>query len=522
MGEEKRGKYVLEDLSRHPIEGFCTNTVLNKELIDAGMGPWAGHTWILMPMDQYSLLDFTAKPGDTSGLYYSLAFQLPKWEYVLQKADEWVEVSPIHAQYYQITLKQKEELEGKIKAGLASAGQAVADLELIKHDERKYREFLNYFGWEYKDGKWTPTKKKDDLALRSVFIDQVDVHTGDIAIRQIVQRWPTLIIDFMKLTDEDIDADKLKKKLVISKAEAVVLVAKNKLFLNWKQMFGPEVKTRYERISELVRSRETSIKEYREWLTPIIARHKMLGEGLSRPEKRMDMLTSFIHSAGHATSSSEIVLWAWRELVSPEFYRGGTELIAKEIAAGKFPYDDWTKKNMIFGKKHGLINKYPWLTDKWVKEQLEFFRNNRWYFPDKLYYSFFEIRYIKTNIRSASGNETEDGMFFVNSVFLSQNALFVKMLELRAKQEELNQYINRLLGIGSEIKGDSAIEQKSIFDSVKGFLNYFSIPMSLIKRGPYEHDFDERITKSYLVPQGAERYHPIINLLKTNMGLGVK
>ncbi len=497
-------------------------------------GRYLGHALFAGPREAQTSIDYTTPPGVTYNLYYSLCFQLGKWEYVVQRADEWIEVSPSHAQYYQLTHKQKEELEAKIKSGLASAAQAVADLELLKHDERKYREFLNYMGVQYKDGKFEQVGKTDEHSLKAVFIDQVDVHTGDgISMRSIVSRWPTLITDFLKLKDDDMDPDSIKKKLDVSKAEAVVLVTKNKLYQQWKELFVPEIKARYERIITLVRSREKSVEEYREWLKPVIARHKMIEEALLRPAQRQSLRTSFMTPSGHSVATSNIVLWAWRFSSPLEIQKGGTERQAIEWAEKKLdPADEWTMKNLIFHPKHGLVVKYPWITKEWVeKKKKEILAEskgakNPWLIPHKLYYAFHIISFTKSNIKNAAGNELEDGVFDVNLIYMSQNAVFVKILELMAKKEELNRYIDGLIGIGPVVTETKEKEEKEgirerISSNLEKITSYFNIPMTFIKRGPYERDWDERITKIMLASASAYRYSPIVEFIKKKMGIGV-
>ncbi len=290
------GKYVLadENFVKDPVSGDVKGI---GAVFSGPKNPWLGHALIASPYESHMTLDFTGPPGASSGIYYALAFQLGKWEHNVHKIDEWVEVSPVHAQFYQLTIKQKEDLENKIKSGLGSAAQAVADLELLLHDKRKYEEMLHYMGYESKvidgeeqidfsvdsDDKKRKEREKrvDNHSLKAMFIDQVDIHTGEgISMRSIVSRWPTLISDYQRMADEDMNPDKVKDKLGVSKAEGVVLVTKNKLFLEWKKLFLPEVKARYVRIMELVRSRRTSVEQYKEWLKPVIARHKLLKEGL--------------------------------------------------------------------------------------------------------------------------------------------------------------------------------------------------------------------------------------------------
>src|SRR3989344_1276464 len=139
MGEEK---FILNDLSRNNVTGETRVDLRNAFPLD--------RAWCLTPFEAYVRINFTGPVGSSSAIYYSLVFQLGKWEYLRQKASEFLEVSPIHGQYYQLSHKQREELEGRIKTGLASASQAVADMELLLHDMRKYKEFLHYMGYQTK------------------------------------------------------------------------------------------------------------------------------------------------------------------------------------------------------------------------------------------------------------------------------------------------------------------------------------------------------------------------------------
>ncbi len=520
-------------------------------------GKYLGHVVINGPREAQVEMNPTTPPGGTDALTISLVFQLGKWEWLGRaKIDEWIEVSPTFAQYYQITLKQKEELEARIKSGLASAAQAVADLELLKHDQRKYREFLDYFGYEFdennyqkpekeKEAKvwekyWKKTGTRDEHALRAVFIDQVDAHTGEgIAIRSIVQRWPTLIVDFMKLSDDDTDVDKIKTKLGVSKAEAVVLSTKNRIFLEWKKLFEPEIKARYERIEELVRSRQESVKSYRDWLKPIIARHKMLEEGLSTAGRRGMTISSppfsTLLTIGRAMAISNTKYWAWRHMPLPELEKGGTERLAVELAENHIkPDDEWTRKNLIFHLKHGLVVAYPWITKEWVDDKVK--DAKKLVKEGTMYYAFLEIDFLRTNLRTAGGDEVEDSIYDLNGLFFSKNALIVKILEMYAKQDELNRYVESLIGIRAgdrEVKMPVKKEEKqkrfgklssgaAIVKATAGkFAYFFSLPFGFFKHGPYERDFDERLTKYWLRDMAQRRFEPVVKFIKDKMGYGI-
>jgi len=149
--------YILSDLSRTPFSGIA----VNKKLLNI-CTKWIdeGNAVFYPPSDQCTVLNFTGNLGAATGIFYSTMFQLRKWEFNVKKAGETIEVSPVHQQYYQLTQKQKEDLESRIKKGLASASQSVADLELLEHDLRKYQDFIKYFGMEYNEesGSFENTK----------------------------------------------------------------------------------------------------------------------------------------------------------------------------------------------------------------------------------------------------------------------------------------------------------------------------------------------------------------------------
>src|SRR3989344_5881343 len=449
-------EFILDDkmfMNRDLIRGIPRATVNGKGFDSEYFGPqgkYLGHAVCAMPFEMFTKINPTTPPGMTSGIWMSLLLQLRKWEYNgVKKISETIEVTPTYSQYYHITIAQKDEIEGRIKAGLQSISQSIADLELLKHDERKYREFLDYFGVKYnpdgpEDERWSSTNKRDEHALRAVFIDQVEAHTGDsIAMRNIVSRWPTLITDFMRM-DNETDVNIITEKLNVSKAEAVVLSSKNRLFKEWKELFEPELKSRYQKIMELVRSREYTVHMYREWLAPNILRHKLLAEGLEGERAGSShMHENFLFNPSQAIAVNNIRAWAWRFYTATEFSRmAGSEEQAVEQAVGQTierdglvtgqsdgafsPYDKWTRDNLVFHKDHGLVVKYKWITKEWADAKAKGIMGSSMITRRKLYYSFFILDINKMNMRLASGDEIEDADFYIYGVFMSQNVLLVK------------------------------------------------------------------------------------------------
>lgn len=504
------------------------------ELPDIGKGsPFLGMALVAGPgvkdpdkgSNLFIKLNFTGPPGACSGLYYALVFQLGKWNYNVVKVDEWINVSPEHAQYYQMIMGQKQALEGTIKAGLQSAAEAVANYDMLSHDLRKLKEILNYY------------KDEDDHSLKAMFIDQVDVHTDipntPIALRSIVSRWPTIIHDFIRVQkEEDIDP----KKLGVSQSECVILKTKLKLYNQWKDMFRQTVIDRYDSLKGLVESRKKTIEEYRKWLKPYIARFKMMRLGGERTEVMKEAYKSFVDLTGQATFGNSIKLWAWRPFKVPEIRKSPVERFGKFVLR---PDDNFVRLNFIFSKENGLAKIYPWLLDEkegktvgdgMIKDIIE----KQWNIsnalePEVLYYVFFEIDVFRAGSKTPSF-ELEDITFDIKAYILSQNMMLVKFLELKCREHEMERYVDEILGVSEEaVKRDfpelfkPEKEEFKIPDYFAGIRKYLQAPRiiifpSIAKAGFYERDFADRITAYYIKPAGA-MFTEIRDFLKEKMGI---
>ncbi|MCK4729678.1 MAG: hypothetical protein KAT28_00005 [Candidatus Aenigmarchaeota archaeon] len=496
--------------------------------------PLVGKIVAVPPLGQNEEFNFTLPKGKGTDLWYSFLPHLDKRGYQITKVSENLEVSPVDAGYYNLTQKQKDEMEMKIKQGLASVAQAVSDFELIAHDVRKYKEFLKMI------------KEDDEHSLRAIFIDEVDISTGNNSIKGIVIRWPTLISDFMTLGEKlptEADVNKIKDELKISKAEAVLLSTKQRLYNNWKKIFGPEIEGRLSRLLAQKNSRERTIEEYKNWLRPLVARHKLYKEGLSNPESARKKLSDVWHSPSQAISTSETKIWAWQPIVPIEPRKGTMEMKGNEF--GIDPYDKFIEDNFIFNEKKGLKSEYSWIDEKWVKKTVEEIKDSDWMKENNPYYVLLEVKYSNYIIKFPTGDEMDDVTFKTENWFLSQNALLVLLLKIKAQQEDFDREINQLIGISGEnpVEGEtieSIVEswkedikdEKGALDSIKEnaqkvqkqvskIIDFFGLEFALSRKGPYEHDFADRITNIYLVSTAIDFYIPHLKLyLLEAVGVG--
>lgn len=471
--------YILDPMYfPDPGGGIISDNVPWVQYLNpAAKGKWVGFADMVQALDQNIILELTSPVGTWTSLYYGLMAQLGNWEWNTRKFDESIEVSPLYKGFYEMVMSERQNIEIKIKKVVDDIIAHTSDLELLMHDLRRYKEFYDYFNFDRKGGG-----KPDEHSLKAVFVDMVDFHAGEgapgrlsMSFMQQNNIFPTIIQDFFALTSEE-DLEKNDRLRNIPTVEKEMLRTKWKAYLQWKEIFGKEVRSRYTRLKELADAKKAMIEKSKEWLKPFIARHEVLKEGIAA-----DMGKRYIadpwHPAVQPTSSTSITVWAWKEFPAAEIHKMSGEEFVKELKKEYSfiePYeerdgqtkvlkyrleDEWTMKNLILDPDVGLKNKYPFITREWVQKKVnEIYAVDDWFRAKKrirrnyLYYAFLEINFNVWTTRTATGLEIEDTNIGVRAYWMSRNILLTKLLELKAKQEKFENDLNRLLGIDPDIK----------------------------------------------------------------------
>jgi len=512
----------IEDIPERMREGTATpNKMVSDQLRDEYIKhPAHGVAFCAGPFEMRRVFDFTGLRGSGSNIYYSLIYQLPKWKYFIRKVDEFIEVTPTWAEYYNLTIAQKQKLEASIKQGLTSAAQAVSDFELLKHDLRRYREVLDYFK--------NAAHSKDEHVLRSLFVDRVDAHIGEgYSMITMAKRWPTIITDFIRMSSDLNDPEEIRKGLDVSAAEATVLLTKNQLYTEWKTLFLPEIKDRVARLQVLVESRKKSIDQYRSWLKPYVSRYKAIREKTEL--NPTEYISDPYHTPGFGQSQAVtgVRLWFWKGFNPAE--KGKPEkIIEKGIRRGFIidPFDDvvreWIPK---IEQRYGVR-----ITDKDVEKVIKnAVAPVESYLPSMdpkaVYYVFYNCTVILNLIRTPppEGIETDNLMFVpIKAHIMSQNILLVHLIEIYAREKSLEKELNDLIGSReSEEEARERIEEEFVPKKMKKkrlwgarqktssakrrakppLQKLFNI---FVKKGPYENIFYERGSKMYARAIGGE------------------
>ncbi len=543
------GEFGLSDSEKSEIDRHSlVIDYMQKIARTPGIPIYMGHVFFVMPLNTDIVLNFTTTMGKCSGMYWSYIFQMPKWAYNVRKVDESMDVSPIHADTYNLFMGQRQKLEGQIKQGLASAMQAVTDYELLAHDSRRYREMIDYF----KEGR------KDEHVIRSLFVDRVDSYTGEgYSMITMAKRWPTIITDFIRMGQEKYvkkkwTADDVIRELDVTQAEATVLITKNRLFQEWKKLFMPTVAERYARVEAMVNARKKSVNEYKNWLKPYVARHKMMKEKTENPSAfATDAYMAPAFGTGYATTS--VRLWVWKEfpvsekrkpeartehnidgipwIIDPldDFVREWARKIEYKYRFEPGTYDDKAIRAIL---KNSVVA-YPQQAEGPVHPMV----------PSELYYVMFDIKIDRTIIKvpPPAGGEIEDLMIKpMNTWIASQNAILVHLIELNAKEKAFSREVDEMLGTkkiedvymeeSRILLGKEPLKKKEKssaarfvdgtndrYRAVKKRLGKYS--KYLFRPGPYESSFHERVVKMYM-PEIGGFYGQQVDFWKKKAGVG--
>lgn len=511
-----------------------------------------GRAFFVAALNMDIVLNFTTAVGKCSRMYFSYVFQMPKWAFNVRKIGEAMEVSPTHVDAYNLFMGQRQKLEGQIKQGLASAMESVKDFELLAHDSRRYREILDYF----KEGI------KDEHVLRSMFIDRVDAFTGEgYSMITMAKRWPTIITDFIRMGQvkyrgKKWTTDNIARELDVTQAEATVLMTKDRLYKEWKKLFRPTVAERYARIEALVRARKKSIDEYKEWLKPYIARHKIMRETSEKPSTLVSH-PLIAPAFGMSFLATSVRLWVWKAFPIGEMRKPEARTY-REIDGIRWmidPLDDfvreWVKK---IEYRYKLEPGY--YTEKNDKRIRDILRNSvithahqadrpvPAMVPSEFYYVLFDLNIERTIPKSPppAGGESEDLKINPMRTWIaSQNILLLHLIELNAKDLAFDREVEEMLGVSrienrlleetkvllgkkpkeTEKKGSAARFVDSCKSGYKRAKNklYSKFGRAFVRPGPYESSFHERVVKMYLVEVGGF-YQQQVDFWKKRAGVG--
>lgn len=487
------------------------------------------------------ILDFTHFSGKATEIVYTIGFTYSKKGFDVFKVGESLYVSTNYQPFYNTIRRQKEEIEASIKAQLAQIASAITDSQLIAHDYRKYKHFIKIFKKiedleelirnekdEKKREELKKDKRREEIALRNIFIDQVDIHTGDFSIVNMARtRWTTFISDFLSLENEKTPEEILEKFPNITKAEAIQLAKKNYLYLEWKEEFKKIVRERESELRKLLIMRKNSIEKYKEMLRPLIGRY------LSFKEEPIFFTSASMHFIKAATYPLLIDSTKWWIIKSiPMFFyeyekvkptRIDLErlgIITPDLANILDSESKEKAKNVVlpvepsidrvvlggieiinknFGTAFSLKDLLEIREKISKKEGPESPSRERWKLSP--YYVFIEISLDRTLFRTYSGIEIEDFWFEIKPFLISQNLAILIYLQILALEKYYEYEINSFFGenLMKEIEFEVDIGNKKVKQKANIWLDIRSVDYILEEEEDLKRVEEKRKSEIYKI-----------------------
>ncbi|MCD6368102.1 MAG: hypothetical protein J7L45_03395 [Candidatus Aenigmarchaeota archaeon] len=261
----------------------------------------------------------TGVVGFPTQIYFKIIGLLKNRGYTVKKYQDWIEINP-RSNLYQEMMRKRQAIEQNVARILSTISDMRRDIELIKHDLRKFEQVLEHF-----------EKNKLDT-LKSDFVDLVDSQTPTAMHKLVASgKFPTLVYDFFKIEKEE-DIDKLK----ISESEKGLLRIKWMLFQEWMEKYRKAVKERVDMLREELNNRIASLESNKKLVEPYLKAIYKLKVG----ESKYSGLDDPTIIEGYNTIVSGVELYCWKPVSTKNVKKGkyysylDIEIRKKTISAG--------------------------------------------------------------------------------------------------------------------------------------------------------------------------------------------
>jgi len=89
--------------------------------------------------------------------------------------------------------------------------------------------------------------------------------------------------------------------------------------------------------------------------------------------------------------------------------------------------------------------------------------------------------------------------------------------DINRKIKELRVEINKLNAELRTLQKEEISRIEKIMDNISGFFGKLGLNFKLFNKGPYEHRFDKRVTKFYLIATGRNYFGPVTSFIRKKM-----
>jgi hypothetical protein len=296
---------------------WAIKEVMSKSKSDlAGAGMWDFDKESFKPVASYKIT-FDSQQNQLEPIYYWFLDFMGGWK--PKKIVDNFTASPGSGQFSEMNMKATKMQEEGMKI-LGGLNQVIKSVLNLVYDLKEFELRLEH----YDDYASEDEKKKEvgDLALKNIWLDNVDMKRGRGSIHQMTAElgYSTLREAFMMARNVD-DLDRMNKEDketggggVINDQVMRILKPRLEEFIKWVKYSEKELRKRFSIEKNYLKSQVETIKLYNSWMRPyLVAAEKLRQEGF---EKDAALVNAF------STTMFELQLFGKKDVGVGDVYGG--------------------------------------------------------------------------------------------------------------------------------------------------------------------------------------------------------
>lgn len=238
---------------------------------------------IKSPRELHSLTyDISGQPGELlEPIYFWILDYINKWYDKAEKIIDNFVVSPASSLFQDLTQKTMR-IQEEVSRILGNANTVVRSILNIIYDLKEFKIRLE----PYEKLKSEEKEEKESalLALKQIWLDQVDIKRGGTSIKQLALTGANQP-NFVTLIDAFMTANSIEEAEKLDLNERVKRLVKQRLseFLAWIKESEQELRKRFEVEKTYLKSQVNSVKLYARWAKPYLKISQQLEQTAASP-----------------------------------------------------------------------------------------------------------------------------------------------------------------------------------------------------------------------------------------------
>lgn len=220
--------------------------------------------------------------------YWVLDFLRESLKYEVKKSQDYFAAAEASFWYGDIGTR-RTALEKRASELMATINMVVKSMLNLLWDLKEFEQRLKHYK-DFKEGS-AQEKETADLALKAIFLTEVDIKKGRAALNMLAQE-----LNFITIRDAFMAAKKPDDVDKMDLNERVKRVLKPRVveYLHWVELSGKELNERYRIEKAYLKSQVHALDLYTRWAKPyLIATNKLLPPEMEKVTEPEEIVTAF-------------------------------------------------------------------------------------------------------------------------------------------------------------------------------------------------------------------------------------